>query len=153
MRMNICRVALVAVALIAALSSPALAGDGPAPSGTAESDAVDPSTLAEGQLFTPAPTPTAPPCHFCNTTLTTAVGGGASHWGHGADCASAQSDVVSQLLAFTDSDCLNYGSYGRCGMEVVYTCSCYQQNGEWVVDAYANYRCWTDYCDPTGPPL
>ena len=96
---------------------------------------------------TRAPKPAAPECHFCGTGFTTSPGGGApSHWGHGADCASAQSDVRSQLLAYVNADCQNYGTAGRCSFQVVYTCSCYYQGGQWVVDAYANYGCWVYYC-------
>ena len=141
--MSPCRCALAVLALVLAAVAPAVAAEPPA----ADPPAADSSLFKDGALFTPAPKPAAPECHFCGTGFTTSPGGGApSHWGHGADCASAQSDVRSQLLAYVNADCQNYGTAGRCSFQVVYTCSCYYQGGQWVVDAYANYGCWVYYC-------
>ncbi len=131
--MSVCRLGFAAVALCLVAVAPAFA--------------ADPSLFTEVPQWTPAPKPAAPPCHHCGTGFTTSPGGGAaSHWGHGADCAAAQSDVRSQLLAYVNADCQNYGTAGRCSFQVVYTCSCYYQGGQWVVDAYANYGCWIYYC-------
>lgn len=140
---------LVLLAVLLALAAPAVAQS---PEGVAlpvaevEPDAGAPPELGEGPLFTPAPETKAPPCHFCGGGFTTSWGGAPSHWGHGPDCASAQADVRSQLLAFINDDCQNYGTAGRCSFQVVYTCSCYQEGGQWVVDAYANYGCWVYFC-------
>lgn len=138
---------LSVLALAAAM--PALAADGqqaaPPPAAAADAAALFP----DGPLFTPAPQPMAPECHFCSSTLSTSPGGGApSHWGHGATCTDAQNDVRAQLAALVDSRCFQLGDYGRCSFAVVFTCTCYFQDGQWVVDAYATYRCWVNYCDP-----
>lgn len=134
------------LALVLAAAPPASAAVEVAPP-PAEAVAGAGSPFAEGPLFTPAPKPAAPECHFCSSTLTTSPGGGApSHWGHGADCTAAQNDVRAQLSAFVDSQCMSLGDFGRCAFAVVYTCTCYYQNGQWVVDAYATYRCWVNYC-------
>lgn len=103
--------------------------------------------FSEGPLFTPAPKPMAPECHFCSSTFTTSPGGGApSHWGHGATCTDAQNDVRAQLSTHVNDICSGFGDYGRCAFAVVFTCTCYQDNGQFVVDAYATYRCWVNYC-------
>lgn len=109
--------------------------------------AVEAPLLFEEPLFTPAPKPMAPECHFCSSTLTTSPGGGAaSHWGFGASCTAAESDATAQLSAYVNSVCSELGEAGRCGFQVVYTAACYYQNDQWIVDAYANYKCWVYYC-------
>ena len=135
-------------ALLILLAAPPLLADAAPPAAPPPTDTAEAALfLPEDQLFTPAPKPAAPECHFCSSTLTTSPGGGAaSHWGHGATCTDAQNDVRAQLSAFVNSQCLSLGDYGRCAFAVVYTCACYQQNGQYVIDAYATYRCWVNYC-------
>ncbi len=140
---------LVLLAAVLALAAPAVAQspeDGALPVAEVQPDAGAPPALAEGPLFTPAPEQKAPECHFCGGGFTTSIGGAPSHWGYGADCTSAQNDARAQLSSFVNADCQNWGNAGRCTFQVVYTCSCYQQGGQWVVDAYANYNCWIYYC-------
>lgn len=148
-RMNRGRFVFVALSLFAlAVAVPAAAAGAPAAAPpVADATETAPLLPAEGPLFTPAPKPAAPECHFCGSTMSTSPGGGApSHWGHGADCTAAQNDVRAQLSAFVDSQCAGLGDYGRCAFAVVFTCTCYYQEGQWVVDAYATYRCWINYC-------
>lgn len=140
---------LVAVLFAAALAVPALAespAEVAAPIAAAGAAGEAPLPIGESPLFTPEPEEKAPECHFCGGNFTTSVGGGPSHWGFGADCASAQADARAQLSSYVNADCQNWGFAGRCTFQVVYTCSCYQQGGQWVVDAYANYNCWIYYC-------
>lgn len=146
--------ALAVLALAFAAAGPALADDPPPPDPAVVTDApadeavpADDPFLPEGPLFTPAPKPMAPECHFCSSTFSTSPGGGAaSHWGHGATCTDAQNDVRNQLSAYVNAICFDLGDAGRCAFSVVYTCSCYQSGGQWVIDAYATYRCWVFYC-------
>jgi hypothetical protein len=146
---------LAVLALAFAAGVPALADDPPPPDPVVVTDAPadqaapadEPLLVPEGPLFTPAPKPMAPECHFCSSTFSTSPGGGAaSHWGHGATCTDAQNDVRNQLSAYVNSICFDLGEAGRCAFSVVYTCSCYYSGGQWVIDAYATYRCWVFYC-------
>lgn len=143
------RLILPALALVLLASVlPALADAPPVDTPPAEAAPAEAAPLfPESPLFTPAPKPAAPECHFCSSTFTTSPGGGApSHWGHGATCLDAQNDARAQLSAFVNDQCFSLGDYGRCAFAVVFTCSCYQQNGQYVIDAYATYRCWVNFC-------
>ena len=142
------RLVLISLCLVLAAGAPALAAGQPAvaapPAGAAETGSPLPD---EGPLFTPAPKLMAPECHFCSSTYSTSPGGGAaSHWGHGATCTDARNDVWAQLSAYVDGYCAGVGDFGRCAFQVVYTSDCYAQNNVVVVDAYATFRCWTNYC-------
>lgn len=140
--MSPCRCTLAVLALVLAAVAPAVAADPPA----ADPPAADSSLFKDGALFTPAPTPAAPPCHYCGTGFTTSPGGGAaSHWGFGADCTAAQNDVRAQLLAYVNDDCQNYGTAGRCSFQMVVTW-CGWNGSQYQADAYANYGCWVYYC-------
>jgi hypothetical protein len=134
--------------LVAAAAMPAFAAgveEAAAPPAAGSADAAP--LFAEGPLFTPAPKPMAPVCHYCSSTLTTSPGGGAaSHWGHGATCTDAENDVRAQLSAYVNTQCTELGTAGRCGFAVVFTAACYFSNGQWIADAYANYRCWVYWC-------
>lgn len=133
--------------LVVAAAMPAFAGVEEAAAPPAAEWAEAAPLFDEGPLFTPAPKPMAPECHFCSSYFTTSPGGGAaSHWGHGATCTDAQNDVWAQLSTHVNNICSGLGDYGRCAFSVVYTCACYQDGGQYVIDAYANFRCWVNYC-------
>lgn len=140
--------ALVLLAGVPAFAeSPAAATSPAAPAAGAGAEVEAPLPIGDSPLFTPDPQSKAPECHFCGGNFTTAVGGGASHWGHGPDCASAQADARAQLSAFVNADCQDWGTAGRCTFQVVYTNACwYSGGGQYTSDAYANYNCWIYYC-------
>jgi hypothetical protein len=139
---------IVALSISTAAAMPAFAAgveEAAAPPAAEWADAAP--LFDEGPLFTPVPKPMAPECHYCSSTFTTSPGGGAaSHWGHGATCTDAQNDVRAQLSTFVNDLCSGLGDYGRCAFAVVYTSACYESGGQWVIDAYANFRCWVNYC-------
>ncbi|HEX4956355.1 MAG TPA: hypothetical protein VF017_23455 [Thermoanaerobaculia bacterium] len=112
------------------------------PAVAAPQDGSEPPVL-EGPNFTPAPKPMAPICHFCGSWLQTPILSGS-----GGSCSAAQSDVKSQVLAYVNASCLDYGDAGRCSYQFVYYNTCYfdSSSGQYVSDAFANYRCWTAYC-------
>jgi hypothetical protein len=151
--MRATRCVLTVLALSVAIATPAFAGDQVAgdpavvdPVAVDQVSSDDTSPITDNPLFTPAPQPAAPPCAACFSGFTTSPGGGqASHWGFGSDCSAAQTDVRSQLLAYTTAECQSYDGYGRCGFQLVVTW-CGWNGSQYQADAYANFSCWLSIC-------
>lgn len=115
---------------------------------TAPATAAEPAPIDfESGLFTPAPEP-ADPCHRCMGLLrsTSPGGGAASHWGFGSSCSIALQDVTNQLWSAAADICVDDGALGACSLTVVQTAPCWWNGSQWVIDAYATFKCMQYLC-------
>lgn len=101
-------------------------------------------TAEPADLLIPEATDMQLGCSQCEGSFTTSVGGAnpSSHWGHGSDCASAYSDLATQVNQAASAACQANGYMAACNVQVV-ELACYPSGGQYISDGYGNYSCRT----------